>query len=94
MHNVVPFPDYMSAFDVRRSAERGTRLAIKLRDEAPEQRFRYPQAIFILAMREGYRAAADHALALAIGTHTPAEAMAYVRKVFAEGKAEIKDRAG
>jgi thymidylate kinase len=82
----------MKPVDVRRSAERGTRIAIGLRDDNAEKRFRYRQSVFSVAVRSGYRAAADHAQSLAIGNFTMDEAMQHVRKVFAEIKNEIKDR--
>lgn len=94
MSNVVPFLEYMSPLEVRRTAERGTRIATKLRDDQQEQRFRFPHATFTIAMRNGYGAAARFAQELASGDFTMDEAMRHVRKVFAEGKAEIKDRAG
>lgn len=87
-----PMPEEMTPFEVRASAERGRRMAEALRDPDAEQRFRFRHAIFLTAMRLGYTAAAKQALALANGTFTEGDAMAWVRKVFAEGKQELKDR--
>ena len=82
----------MTPREVYASARRGTSIALTLRDPDAERRFRYPHAIFIIALRHGYGAAADKALELANGEFTMDDAMKYVRKVFAEGKAAIKER--
>lgn len=83
---------WMEPNEVRRSAERGTQIAIKLRDKNAEQRFRFPHATFILAMRKGYATAAETATKLAIGNHSKDDAMKYVKRTFAVAKQEIKDR--
>lgn len=92
MSSYVNYIEEMKPLEVVRSAKRGTTIAIGLRDPDAEQRFRFPHAIFLIAMRNGYGAAARTAQELAVGNFTMDEAMRYVRKVFAEGKAEIKDR--
>lgn len=93
MSNTVEFLEYMTPAEVHVSAKRGTRIATKLRDRPTERRFRFRQTIFLIAMRKGFRAAAETALSLAIGEFTMDEAMRHVRKVFADGKAELKERA-
>jgi len=82
----------MTPREVYKSAERGKTIAKQLRDGNAEQRFRYPHAIFLIAMKQGYRTAAETALELANGTFTMDEAMRYVRRVFELGKLEIKER--
>lgn len=92
MHNTVAIVPEMTMREVRASAAVGTTIATTLRDKDAEQRFRYPHAIFLFAMKYGYGRAANKALELANGQFTMDDAMKYVRKVFAEGKAAIKER--
>ncbi|RUW55587.1 hypothetical protein EOA32_00785 [Mesorhizobium sp. M1A.F.Ca.ET.072.01.1.1] len=87
-----PMPEEMTPREVFESAVRGTAIAVALRDPDAEQRFRFRHTIFLTAMRLGYTAAAKQALALANGHFTMDDAMRHVRKVFAEGKQELKDR--
>lgn len=92
MHKTLSVMEPLTPFEVHRSAERGTAIAKQLRDDNAEQRFRYPHAIFLIAMKQGYGRAAETALKLANGTFTPDDAMRYVRRVFELGKLEIKER--
>ena len=92
MRNTITILPDMTPREVQTSARRGTYIAKTLCDPDAEKRFRFPHAIFLFAMRNGYPAAANKALELANGNFTFDEAMRYVRKVFTEGKAAIRER--